>query len=355
MTHKSHPLRQFPQSNVDCLHQHSCQSRNTVHAGLVAFTALLAFTPALLIGAAQAQSYPSKPVRLLVPFPAAGPAEVMSRIVGKTLSEGLGQPLIIDVQGGGAGTIATDAAARASADGYTLVVGSLSTLITGPILNPNVRYDPVKSFTPVSMVAIGTSMLLVNPGLPAKTLRELIDLAKSKPGSLNFGSNGTGALPHLAGELFKSITGVDIVHVPYKGAAPAALGLMAGEVHLIFIVPSGMEQHVRSGKLRALAAAGPKRIAAFPDIPTTAEAGLPAMETYTWFGLAGPQGIPGAVVARLNSEVARVLAVKEVSEVLIKQGLEGGASSPEQFSKFIVSETAKWSKIIKTAGIKLEP
>ncbi|MSQ52667.1 MAG: tripartite tricarboxylate transporter substrate binding protein [Betaproteobacteria bacterium] len=335
-------------------HYDPCLSGKIIHPALIAFATLLSFTPPFLMGTAQSQSYPAKPVRLLVPFPAAGPAEVMSRIVGKTLSEGLGQPLIIDVQGGGAGTIAMEAASRASADGYTLVVGSLSTLITGPILNPNVRYDPVKSFTPISMVAIGTSMLLINPGLPAKTLRELVDLAKAKPGTLNFGSNGTGALPHLAGELFKSITGVDIVHVPYKGAAPAALGLMAGEVHLIFIVPSGLEQHVRSGKLRALAAAGPKRIAAFPEVPTTAEAGLPSMETYTWFGLSGPQGLPGAVVARLNTEVTRVLAVKDVNEVLIKQGLEGGASSSEQFAKFIVSETAKWSKIIKTAGIKLE-
>lgn len=334
-------------------HNPALEPRRATTPGTRAAVAGIAIS--LFAGAAAAQSYPAKPIRLLVPFPAAGPAEVMSRIVAKTLSEGLGQPIVIDVQGGGSGTIAMETASRAAPDGYTLVVSSLSTLVTGPILNPNVRYDPVKSYSPVSMVAIGTSMLLIYPGLPVKNLRELVELAKSKPGTLNFGSNGIGALPHLAGELFKSITGADIVHVPYKGAAPAALGVMAGEVHMLFIVPSGLEQNVRSGKLRALAAAGPKRIAAFPDVPTTAEAGLPAMETYTWFGLAGPQGLQPAVVSRLNAEVVKVLASKDVDDVLSKQGLEGGASTPEQFGKFIVSETAKWSKIIKTAGIKLEP
>ena len=203
-------------------------------------------------------------------------------------------------------------------------------------------------------MTVAPSMLLVNAQVPANSLRELIELAKAKPGTLNFGSNGTGALPHLAGELFKSMTGVDIVHVPYKGAAPATNDLMAGQIQLLFIVPSGLERHVRSGKLRALAAASTKRIAAFPEVPTSAEAGLPGFETYTWFGLAAPHGMPAAIVARLNAEVARALAVQEVQEALIKQGLEAGASTPEQFAEFIVSETAKWSKIIKSAGIKLE-
>ena len=301
---------------------------------------------------AQAQTYPAKPIRLMVPFPPGGPADVTSRVVGARLAEGLGQQVVIENQSGGGGTIAAEAVARAPADGYTLVIGSLSTLVTNPLLNPNIRYDPVKSFSPVSMIAVAPSMLLVNAQIPANSLRELIELAKAKPGTLNFGSNGTGALPHLAGELFKSMTGVDIVHVPYKGAAAATNDLMAGQIQLVFIVPSGLQQHVRSGKLRALAAASTKRIAAFPEVPTSAEAGLPGFETYTWFGLAAPQGIPAAIVARLNAEVARALVLKEVQEILLKQGLEAGASTPEQFAGYIKSETEKWANVIKVTGIK---
>ena len=316
--------------------------------------ALLALAAPLLPLQSYAQSYPNKPIRLMVPFPPAGPADIMARVVAKRMSEGIGQQLVTEIQAGGGGTIALEAVARASADGYTLVIGSLSTLVTGPILNPNVRYDPVKSFTPVSMIAIGSSMLLVNPGVPAKTLRELIDLAKAKPGTLNFGSNGNGTLPHLAGELFKSMAGVNVVHVPYKGAAPATNDLMGGQIQMIFIVPSGLEPHVRSGKLRALAVASSKRHAVFPEVPTAAEAGLPGFETYTWFGLSAPPSTPPAVIARLNAEMVQTLAAKEVSEVLFKQGLDAGASTPEQYAQFIATETTKWSRIIKTAGIKIE-
>jgi tripartite-type tricarboxylate transporter receptor subunit TctC len=301
-----------------------------------------------------AQPYPSKPVRLLVPFPPAGPADIMSRVVAKRMSEGLGQQLVVESQAGGGGTIATEAATRAVPDGYTLVVGSLSTLVIGPILNPNVRYDPVKSLAPVSMIATAPSMILVNPSVPANNLRELIELAKAKPGALNFGSNGTGTLPHLAGELFRSMTGVNIVHVPYKGAAPATNDLMAGQIQLIFIVPAGLEPHIRSGKLRALAVASAKRLPALPEVPTSAEAGLPGFETYTWFDLSAPQGTPAPVIARLNTEMERTLAEREVHEALSKQGLDASASSPEQFGRFVLSETEKWSKIIKAAGIKPE-
>ena len=328
----------------------------TRHPGCrrTACAALMAMAFAVSGTAALAQTYPAKPIRLMVPFPPSGPADIMGRIVGKSMSEGLGQQVVIDTQGGGGGSIATEAVARAAADGYTLVIGSLSTFVIGPLLNPNIRYDPLKSFAPVSMIAIGSSMLLVNPDVPAKNLRELIDYAKAKPGALNFGSNGNGTLPHLAGELFKSMAGVSMIHVPYKGAAPATNDLMAGQIQMILIVPSGLEQHVRAGKLRALAVASSKRHPVFPDVPTATEAGLPGFETYTWFGLASPQGTPPAIIARLNAEMVRTLAAKEVHEVLARQGLDAGATTAEQFAKFIGDESAKWSKIIKAAGIKPE-
>jgi tripartite-type tricarboxylate transporter receptor subunit TctC len=207
---------------------------------------------------AEAQNYPSKPVKLLVPFAPAGPADVLARVVAKRLGEGLGQQVVVDVQAGGGGTIATEAVSHAAPDGYLVTLGSLSTLVSGPILNPNVRYDPVKSFTHVSMLAIAPSVLIVNPSVPAKTLRELIDLAKAKPGTINVGSNGIGALPHLASELFKSMTGVDIVHVPYKGASPATNAVIAGQIQMAFFVPTGLEPMIRAGKLRALAVASNK-------------------------------------------------------------------------------------------------
>jgi tripartite-type tricarboxylate transporter receptor subunit TctC len=333
----------------------SCRAHSARTASRLALCgALLALAAPMLALPAQAQTYPTKPIRLMVPFPPGGPADVSSRVVGRKLAEDLGQPIVIENQSGSGGTIAAEAVARAPADGYTLVIGSLSTLVTNPILNPNVRYDPVKSFSPVGMIAVAPSVLLVNPQVSAKSLRELIDLAKAKPGALNFGSNGTGALPHLAGELFKSMTGVDIVHVPYKGAAPATNDLVAGQIQLLFIVPSGVEAHIRSGKLRALAVASSKRLVALPDVPTSAEAGLPGFETSTWFGLCAPRGTPAAAIARLNAGMVRALAAREVTEALSKQGLDAGSSAPDEFAQFIVAETAKWSRIIKTAGIKLE-
>ncbi len=306
----------------------------------------------LLASFAGAQTYPVKPIRLLVPFPPSGPADIMSRVVAKGLSEGLGQQVLVDSQPGGGGTIATEATTRAAPDGYTLVIGSLSTLVTGPLLNPNVRYDPVKSFEPIGMITIAPSVLIVNPGVPAKNLLELIQLAKEKPGTLNYGSNGIGTLTHLAAELFATMTGVHIVHVPYKGAAPATNAVIAGQIQMAFFVPAGLEPFIRAGKLRALAVASSKRLAALPDIPTSAEAGLPGFETYTWFGLNGPHGMPAPVVARLNAETVRTVDSKELHDVLTKQGFEPRSSTPSEFAQFVMSETDKWSRIIKKAGIK---
>ena len=307
---------------------------------------------ALVSSAALAQSYPARPVRFLVPFAPAGSADVMARLVGNRMSEGLGQPLLIENQGGGGGTIATETLARSLPDGYTVALGSVSTLILAPLLNPKLRYDPLKSLTHISRMA--TQVLFVGSAVPAKDLRQLIELAKAKPGTLNYGSNGIGAVPHLAGELFRSLAGIDLVHVPYKGAGPVTAALLAGDVQLGFIVPTGQEQNLQTGRLRALAVAGPKRLPSLPGVPTAAEAGLPGLETYTWFGLTAALGTPPPIVTRLNAEVNRAVENKELRDTLTKQGVEAGGSTPQEYVRFVGTETEKWSNIIKSAGVKLE-
>lgn len=309
---------------------------------------------ALVSSAALAQSYPSKPLRFLVPFAPAGSADIMARVVGKRISDALGQPLLIENQAGGGGTIATETLARSQADGYTVALGSVSTLVLAPLLNPNLRYDPVKSFAHISLIGTASLVLFVGASVPAKDLRQLVELARAKPGTLNYGSNGIGAVPHLAGELFRSLAAIDLVHVPYKGAGPVTTALLAGDIQLGFIVPTGQEQNLQSGKLRALAVAGPKRLSSLPDVPTSAEAGMPGLETYTWFGLSAANGTPAPIVTRLNAEVNRAVADKELQDTLARQAVETGGSTPQEYVRFVGSETEKWAKIIKSAGIKLE-
>ena len=225
--------------------------------------------------AAFAQAYPNRPIKLIVPFPPGGPADILSRVLAKKLSEGLGQQMILENRAGAGGTIALEAAAKSPSDGYTLVLGSLSTLCIAPTIYRNLGYDPAKSFAPISMVATSPSVVVVNASLPAASLQELIELANAKPGQLNFGSNGNGTIPHLAGVYFQTLTGVRLVHVPYKGVAPATNDLIAGQIQAAFIVSSGLEPHIRSGKLRALAVASTRRLSQLPAVPTAAEAGLP--------------------------------------------------------------------------------
>ena len=290
----------------------------------------------------------------MVPYPPGGGADLATRVVAQKLSEGLGQPVIVESRGGAGGTIDVDAAAKSPSDGYTLLLGTLSTFCIAPLLYRNLAYDPVKSFAPISLVGTSPSVIVINSSVPATTLLELIDLAKSRPGRLNFGSNGNGTIPHLAGVLFKSLTGVEIAHVPYKGVAAVTNDLLAGQIQLAFIVSYGLEQHVRAGKLRALAVASSRRLPQLPEVPTAAEAGLPGFETNTWFGLVAPQGTPPNVIQRLNAEVLRVLAAKDVRDTLSDQGLDSGGTSPEQFAQFIASQIEKWSPIVKASGIRLD-
>lgn len=326
--------------------------------GLQAIIVSLAVIVLLFAGlweaAAFAQAYPAKPIKLIVPFPAGGPADLMTRVVAQKLSEGLGQQVIVESRGGAGGTIAVEAAAKSPSDGYTLLLGTLSTFCIAPSLYRNLGYDPVKSFAPISLVGTSPSVIVINSSVPATTLRELIDLAKSRPGRLNFGSNGNGTIPHLAGTLFKSLTGVEIVHVPYKGVAPVTSDLLAGQIQMAFIVSYGLEQHVRAGKLRVLAVASSRRLPQLPEVPTAAEAGLPGFATNTWFGLVAPQGTSPNVIQRLNAEVLRVLAAQDVRDTLSNQGFDSGGTSPEQFAQFIASQIEKWSSIVKASGIRLD-
>ena len=315
---------------------------------------IIAVAAAFFSFSAFAQTYPTKPVRFLVPFAPGGSADVLARLMGKRIGDGIGQPLTIENQGGGGGIIAMETVARSAPDGYTVGLGSVSTLSIAPGLNPSLRYDAVKSFAHIGLMGMATQALFVGGAVPAKDLRQLIELAKSKPGSLNYGSNGIGAVPHLAGEMFKSLAGIDLVHVPYKGAAQVTTALLAGDVQLGFIVPAGQEQNLQTGRLRVLCVAGPKRLPSLPEVPTSAEAGLPGLETYTWFGLDAAAGTPAAVVARLNAEINRAVADKELQDTLIKQGVEVVGGTAQEYQRLVISDTDKWSKIIKSARIKLD-
>ena len=278
----------------------------------------------------------------------------MSRIVGKRIGDAMGQPFVIQTQAGGGGVIATDQLARSAPDGYTIALNSISTLVLQPLLNPSVRYDPLKSFSHVGMMATAALVLFVNSSVPANDLQQLIEFARSRPGALNYGSNGIGAVPHLTMELLQSLTGVQMVHVPYKGAGPVTTALLGGEIQLAFMVPAGQDAHLRSGKLRALVVPTPRRLPSLPDVPVSAEAGLPGLQSYVWFGVSPPQGTPAAIVTPLNAEIVRALADKEIQATFTKAGMEASGNTAEEFVRFVSAEIEKWSKIVKSGGVKME-
>jgi tripartite-type tricarboxylate transporter receptor subunit TctC len=312
----------------------------------------------LLLGpwstAAFAQAYPSKPVKLIVPFPPGGVPDIVGRVIAQGLSQRLGQSVLVDNRAGAAGTVGVEAGAKSPGDGYTLVLGTTGTLASAPSLYPNLGYDPVKSFAPVSLLISAPFLVVVHPSVPANSLRELVDFAKSRAGQLNFGSVGSGSPPHIAGEMFKIAAGVDLVHVPHKGLPSAVTDLLTGRIQIMFNQLAPFQSHVHAGKLRALAVAAPNRVSQLPSVPTTAESGLPGYEVSIWFGLLVPRSTPNDVVTRLNSEVLKALSTKEVHDSLSAQGFEPSGSSPEQFSALIVSETARWSGAIKASGAKLD-
>ncbi len=310
---------------------------------------------ALAPGLAQADAYPSKPIRLVVPYPPGGPLDIMARAIGQKFAETWNQPVVVDNRAGAGGNIGADLVAKSPADGYTLLMGAVATHAINPVLYSKIPYDPIKDFAPVALVAQVPNILVVNPAVPAKSVRELIELARAKPGSLNFASGSTGSTGHLAGELFNTMAGVKMVHIPYKGSAPATTDLLAGQVQLMFDNLASALPNVRAGKLRALAVTTLARSPAVPDLPTVAEAGLPGFDLTTWFGLMVPAGTPAEIVSKLNAETVRALAAKDMRERLEKMGTEPPPNNtPEHFAAFIRNEAAKYAKVVKASGAKVE-
>ena len=318
---------------------------------------MLRFLIALLVLGAQAafaQGYPTKPIHLIVPFPPGGPTDIVGRLVGQKLAAGLGQPVIVENRPGAGGTVGSTAAAKMPADGYTLLYGSTSTLAIAPALYRDMAYDPRSAFAPISLVSRGAIVAAVNAELPAHTLQEFIALAKQSPGKLSYASAGSGTPPHLAAELFKSIAGVDLLHVPYKGGAPAINDLVGGQVQAIFEGQVVLLPHIKSGRVRALAITGMKRDPVLPEVPTFAEAGLPKYDAYFWSGLVAPAGTPAEVIAKLNSVLVQALNAPDARDALLRQGLEPAGTTPQQFAAFIASEVERWGQVAKASGAKLD-
>lgn len=312
--------------------------------------ALASVAAASLAPGASAQGYPSKPVMIVVPFPTGGPTDITARMLAAALSNQLGQQFIVDNKPGAGGTMGSGLVAKAPPDGYTLLWGGSSTLAVAPSLYRNLPYEPLKSFSPVSLAASGPLLLAGTSSLQANDLHELIALAKSAPGRLNFASAGTGTSTHLTGELFKSQANVDIVHVPYKGGGPALKDVLGGQVQLIFDTLAIILPHVRSGKLKAYAVTSANRHPLIRDIPTVAELGFPGFESTVWFGLVAPAGTPRDIVQRLSAEIRSAAAALELQETFARQGLDTVTNSPDAFAEWIRAEIVKWTQVVRNSG-----
>jgi tripartite-type tricarboxylate transporter receptor subunit TctC len=306
----------------------------------------------LLAATAFAQDYPSRPIRLIVTVPPGGAADFIARLVGGKLSESLGQPVLVENRGGAGGTIAADAVAKAAPDGYTLLQNSITTHGVGPHLYSKLPYDPVRDFAPVSGLALLPLVMAVNAEVPVQNVDQMISY--SKKNQVNFASSGNGGAPHMAAELFKSVTGAPITHVPYKGSGPAVADLVGGRVQIMFDAPPSLIAHIRSGKLRVLAAASESRNRLLPEAPTFAELGYPKVSVSLWYGLLAPAGTPAPVIGKLNAEVSKALQSPDVRDRLIAQGAEPMPGTAEAFGAFMQAESAKWAPVVKQAGVKLD-
>ena len=301
-----------------------------------------------------AQAFPSKSARLVVPFPPGGPLDAVGRLIAQQLSERWGQSVVVENKSGAGGNIGADFVAKASPDGYTVVMGALSTHAVNPSLYAKMPYDAQKDFAPITRVAITPNVLVVNPSLPVNSVKELIAYAKAHPGKLSFGSGSTGSAGHLAGELLKVDAGIDMVHVPYKGAAPAMQALLAGDTQLMFDNLANAMAQVKAGKLKALAVTTAERSKLAPELPTMAEAGLAGFDISTWFGLFAPAATPADVIAKWNADVTRILESPDVRERLLAQGAEPAPDSAQDFTRFVSNELAKYARIVKASGAKVD-
>ncbi len=313
----------------------------------IALAALAVATPAQ-------GNYPNKTIRMIVPFPAGGPTDIIARMVGQKLTDSMGQPVVIDNRGGSGGNIGADIVAKAAPDGYTLVMAIVGTHAINPALYARMTYDPVRDFSPITKTGAATIVLVAHPSVPVKSIKDLIALAKTKPRQLTFGSPGSGTPHHLAGELLKTMAGIDLIHIPYKGAAPAVAELLGGQVNTVIVSLPAAFPHVKAGKLTALGVTSGARSAIVPEVPTFAEAGLGGYELENWYGLLAPARAPKAIIDKLNRETVKALQMPDVKERLNSQGFEIRTSTPDEFSAYIKSELLKWAKIVKASGAKVD-
>jgi len=316
-------------------------------------TMLIAAIVAIAIPA-HAQTYPSKPIRIIVPYPAGGTSDILARTIGQRLSESLGQPVIVENKPGANGNVGADLVAKSPPDGYTLLLADIGALAISPSVYPTLPFDPVKDFAPVTMVAYSPHILVVHPSVPVSSVAELVQLAKAKPGKLNFAISGVGGAPHLAGVDFAMRTGINWTYIPYKGGAQAIADVAGGQADITLNGMLATYPLVQGGKLKLLAVSSAKRMSAIPDVPTIAESGVAGFESGSWQGVVAPSGTPKEIVARLNGEILRIVNAADMRDRLGKQGADVRTNTPDEFAAFIRSETTKWAKVVKDANIKIE-
>ncbi len=324
---------------------------NHVRSGLLVAATALSLLPALAV---QAQNYPTKPVRLITPFPPGGTTDILARIVATKLSEAWGQQVFVDNRGGAGGTVGVGLAARAEPDGHTILIAHIGPLAMAPALYPKLAYDPVKDFAAITQIASVPNGFVVHPSLPVRSVKELVALARARPGQMSFASAGNGQGSHLAGEMFKSLAGIELIHVPYKGAGPALADVLAGHASILFNDPVSAMPHIKAGRLKLLAVGTAQRSAAVPDTPTVAESGVPGFDAYAGLGILAPAGLPTDIAAKLHREIIKAMNAPEIKERFFSAsgGIEPIGANPEQSVVFIRSEMTKWAKVVKDAGVK---